>query len=282
MRYIIKEEKVNIDTQPDLEKNLSHLTEFDLWILRKTHNLSEHIQTLYSTMMIKDILPLLEEYILSPFDFYLEVQKEKSSPFSTSVLLHCFTIFLQHLELFFPVLCHNIAYYIPYNTVRNKTIAPTILEYKCNIFSDIIAKIQEIKINLGYMKHDAIDLILCTTGDIKQFLEEYNSLISKLISIKTLTLVDTTYTIPTNYKTTNIIDTKIGIKKVDTHISKKHSLENLQKEIAYIEDEIQRKKILLGRLVSLGDTRKVDEKKQEIQLLKERLESFKIEVTNIK
>lgn len=282
-RFVLQKE-INQDfIEKTLTENMDQLNDFDLWILKQSLNLLEQFELLKRNNNFIEILPLLEEYLLSYFDLYIEIQKEKKSKYSDLVLSYCFVIFLKHLSFYFPVLCTNIENFFNFNTIKTEGISLSTMEYKCNIFSEIITTIQNLKIKNGYMKHEKIDLILCASADIKLFLEENIKLIQALIHTKEIRILEYTEIVPDNYIFEQLIDTKIAIKKTEwLWISKKESLEKTKKEIAYIEDEIQRKKLLLGRILPLATNEKINEKKSEINALKEKLENFKRELLEIK
>ncbi len=103
------------------------------------------------------------------------------------------------------------------------------------------------------------------------FLNEYQEIFTNIISIKNLTISEEKTTFPDGYLKADIIDIHLGIRKIDQQHTKKESKEDICKQIAEIEDEIQRKKILLGRILPLGDMAKIKAKKEEIEQLKSHL-----------
>ncbi len=263
------------DLSQKLNKNISKFTPFDLWIIKQTNELIYRINEHRKTDKYLEWLELLERYIIEYFDHYVEIQKIYSSQYSSDIMSYCLIFLLQYLEDYLPLLCYSIRQYFDYSTLVLDPIIIEVPEYKANIFNDLITKIQELKLQNGYMKHELIDVNIQCGPDMHNFLVEYKPVFMGMLPIRELEIWEQKEICSDDYLWEHIIDIRLGIKKVENKQTKKETIEEISKHIAEIEDEIQRKKILLGRILPLGDMQKIKEKKVEIEQLKEYLSTLK-------
>ncbi len=270
-RYAFYEKDLDNTISTTLKDNLDSFNPFDLWILKQINEIRYNIKENMSNNKHIDTLSLLEHFITEHLDHYIEIQKYTSTAYSFTILQYCVLFLLQEIEIYTPLLCKTIQNIFDYTSIELPPITIESLEYKSVIFNDIITKIKELKLQNNYMKHEKIDCIIQCWPDMHYFLQEYKAIITNIFPIEKLEISEDKIKIPSEYIEDTIIDISLWIKKVDNIQTKKESQEEIRKHIAEIEDEIQRKKILLGRILPLWDNEKIKAKKEEIQQLKNHL-----------
>lgn len=159
-RFTFNQDSVDPNISDILTQNINTLNEFDLRMLDKTNETVDRILEYSKNNKYLEIMPILEEYILSYLDHYLEIQKHYESKYSKNIIAYCLIFLLQNIDIYLPLLCYQIAQQFNYTTITIKKVPVHIMEYKANIFNDIITNIQELKLRNNYMNHEHIDCII--------------------------------------------------------------------------------------------------------------------------
>lgn len=274
-RFVFQDITIPKNLSEILTENIAEFTTFDGWIINKVNEMHETIGKNMQAEKYLEIMPILEEFLMSYFDHYLEIQKIQPSKYGGQIMKYCLMYLLQNIELYFPLLCHQIQKKLDYSQYYIHQIQVQTMEYKANILNDIIIKIQELKLAHAYMKHEPINVVIQCGPDICAFLKDHTAILETMIILKNIEISESKTDLSQEYIWDTIIDINVGIQKIQKTQTKKEVREGIIKQIEALEDEIQRKKILLGRILPTGNIQKIKEKKEEITQLKESLEQLK-------
>ena len=156
--------------------------------------------------------------------------------------------------------------------------------YKINIFSEVVDKINQMKQKIWLKKHEVADIFVQANPDFLNFLHNNESIFRLLTKIQSVNLLRSNEDIPKWCEVDNVINILVWIKKPDkvTVEIKKDVLADLETEYREKTDHLQHLKALFASIYWNADDAIVDKKRQEIANLQSDIEELEFKIWKLK
>ena len=266
------------------------LTEFDNWML---HNIKMIIEDFnYQISEGKYLLfwkKMVDYYSQLFCDKYLNITKIVNNEKTKQIMILMGIIFLDLCYPFTPNIISEIKskFHIDYQWINILNLDKLDLNeknYKINIFSEVIDKINQMKQKIWLKKHEVADIFIQANPDLLNFLHENESVFRLLTKIQSINLLRSNEEIPSWCEIDNVINILVWIKKPDkvTVEIKKDVLVDLETEYREKSEHLQHLKGLFASIYWNMDGDLVEKKRQEISNLQNEIEELEFKIWKLK
>lgn len=266
------------------------LTEYDN---RMLHNIKMILEDFnYQTSEGKYLTfwkKLLNYYSQLFCDKYINITKIVSNEKTKWIMFLLWIIFLDLSYPFIPNIVSEIKskFNIDYQWINVLNLSALELiekNYKINIFTEMLDKINQMKEKIWLKKHEVADVFIQANPDLLNFLHENESVFRLLTKIQSINLLRTNESMPSWCETDNVINILVWIKKPDKVAVeiKKDILSELENEYREKTEHLQHLKALFASIYWNADDELVEKKRQEISNLQNSIEELEFKIWKLK
>ena len=265
------------------------ITDYDIWIL---HNLKIVLDEFSYQVKENNYLSiwkkLLENYSAFFCDKYINISKIINNENTYPIMFFITIVYLDLLYPFIPNFVTEIKnkFQIDYQwiTLQNLEFITREKNYKINIVTELVDKINDMKQKIWLKKHEVIDVYVQANPDFLNFLKLNESVVRLLTKIQNISLLWFHEEIPSWCEIDNVINISIWILKPDiVQVEvKKDVLADLETEHKEKLEHIQHLKTLFASVYSNADPEIVEKKRQEIAALQAQIEDIEFQIGKLK
>ena len=295
-RYIFWKYKEKYNNWPikinDILFNIQEwwITEYDNWML---HNMKMILEDYNYQLSEKKYLSfwkkLIDNYSQLFCDKYVNITKIINNDKTKWIMILIWILFLDLCYPFIPNIVSEIKskFNIDYqgiNIFNLNTLELKEKNYKINILSEVVDKINQMKQKIGLKKHEVADVFVQANPDLLNFLHENESIFRLLTKIQSISLLRSNEEIPKWCEIDNVINILVWVKKPDVVAVeiKKDVLVDLETEYREKVDHLQHLKALFASIYWNADDDLVEKKRQEIANLQNDIEGLEFKIGKLK
>ncbi len=251
------------------------------------------IRAYYSTMeFITDTTSYLDngknkiskwiEFVNSFFDIYVQSFKQFKEENTSDIILLLSYLILNNSLKIVPIISDKILTIFDFWQKTINIPEKLILEkdYKAFVFMDIINNIKTVKQEHNIPKHEKINIQIFINNETRAFFETHKDLAKQILNIENLFFVASESEITNSIKS-QIFDIPYWISIQNETKSKKTVKIELLQQVDELEQELQRKKILLTKVISNLSTEQIQTRRNEIEDLKKQIEDLKDSINSL-
>ncbi len=269
--------------------NSGELTDYDNRILHNlkailddfNYQISEHK---YLSIWKK----LLENYSSFFCDKYINISKIVNNENTYHIMMFVWIVYLDLLYPYIPNFVSQIKskFKIDYQWLNPKNIdfIPKEKNYKINIFTEVVDKINNMKQKIWMKKHEVVDVFVQANPDFLNFLQWNESIFRLLTKIQNINLLWFHEDMPSGCEVDNVINISVWIKKpeiIQVEI-KKDVLADLESEYREKLEHVQHLKSLFTSIYWSADPDLLNKKRQEISALQAEIEDLEFKIRKLK
>lgn len=270
--------------------NSEWISDYDNWML---HNIKMVLDDFVYQVSEKNYLSvwkkIINNYVSFFCDKYINITKITRNENTNEIMFFIWAVFLKLLYPYMPNIVSEIQdkFDIDWQWLSMKDIKDIELNgknYKINIFTEVIDKINLLKDQLGIKKHEFIDVVVQANPDLLNFLQENESIFRLLTRIQHISLIRPHEDIPDWYKVDNVINISVWIRKPeDISIeARKDVLTELEAEYREKTEHLQHLKSLFASIYGNADSELMEKKRQEITNLQSDIEELEFKIGKLK
>ena len=222
-------------------------------------------------------------------DKYINITKITRNENTNEFMFFIWAVFLKLLYPYIPNIVSEIQNKFDIDwqwlTIQDlKDIELSGKNYKINIFTEVIDKINSLKDQLGIKKHEFVDIVVQANPDLLSFLQENESIFRLLTKIQHMSLIRPHEEMPIWYKVDNVINISVWIRKPE-NVSieiKKDVLAELEWEYREKIEHLQHLKSLFASIYWNADSELMEKKRQEISNLQNDIEDLEFKIWKLK
>jgi len=270
--------------------NSEWISDYDNWML---HNLKMVLDDFVYQISEQNYLSvwkkIINNYVSFFCDKYINITKITRNENTNELMFFIWAVFLKLLYPFIPNIVSEIQskFNIDWQWLSIQDFKEIELNgknYKINIFTEVVDKINLIKDQLGIKKHEFVDVVVQANPDLLTFLQENESIFRLLTKIQHISLIRPHEEMPNWYKVDNVINISVWIRKPD-NISvevKKDVLTELEWEYREKTEHLQHLKSLFASIYWNADSELMEKKRQEITNLQNDIEELEFKIWKLK
>lgn len=295
-RYIFWKYKEKYNNEPVKIKDI--LSEIQEWWIteydnRMLHNMKMILEDFnYQVSEEKYLLfgkKLIDNYSQLFCDKYVNITKIINNNQTKWIMILIGIIFLNLCYPFIPNIISEIKnkFNIDYQWINVLNLGALELKeknYKINIFSEVVDKINEMKQKIWLKKHEVADVFVQANPDLLNFLHENESIFRLLTKIQSIGLLRSNEEMPKWCEIDNVINILVWVKKPDIVAVeiKKDVLVDLETEYREKVDHLQHLKALFASIYWNADADLIEKKRQEISDLQNDVEDLEFRIGKLK
>jgi len=266
------------------------ITEYDNWMLHNMKMILEDYKYQVSeNKYLSFWKKLIENYAQLFCDKYVNITKIINNEETKWIMLLIWIIFLDLCYPFIPNIISEIKskFNIDYQWINILNLNDLELKeknYKINIFSEVVDKINQMKKKIWLKKHEVADVFVQANPDFLNFLHDNESIFRLLTKIQSVNLLRSNEDMPKWCEVDNVINILVWVKKPDIVAVeiKKDVLVDLETEYREKTDHLQHLKALFASIYWNADDDLVEKKRQEISNLQEEIEDLEFKIGKLK
>lgn len=273
----------------DISDHLGQLNSYDTWMIGKLQVVVDQVGKYYGKFMLGEALQDTIDMVRHDFcDRYIEITKLQQSPYTPKVMLYTLLTVCKLLHPVVPHVTEKLRQLLGWEGILMTSAWPELSfevekNYKMNLLMDMISQWRHLRQQATEKPHEKVVLLVQANKQIQDLVAEHSSLIQHIIHAQEILYKDEFAEIEDEFHTTLIMDIKVGVKGVKS-VDWKQKLVDLEKQVEEEENFLQRTRAMLTNddFAKKASTEVVEEKKQKMQEVKQRIIQIQLEIQRIK
>lgn len=260
----------------NLKTEWKKLSEFDILFFHKTNEFVNKIDNMSYLENGKEKYEEVSLFLKNFFDVYVQIVKDVKEENTLDLLLFLSYRLLNKLLEIVPIIAEKLIQIFGFEDIILELEEEFIEQkkYSAHIFIDMVKSIKKLREENNIKKHQEIDMQIKISGDWKDFFNNHIAIVKSILRTNEIEVLNWDQDIDYDIRWT-IFGIEYGIKLTNNQASKKDIILDIKNEIKITEDELQRKKILLTKIIASLSNEDIQARRDEIECLKNKLEELK-------
>ncbi len=273
----------------DIEKNLSKLNDFDLWMVDQVNELTKISWDSFKKFHLGEFAHSIVQTVWHSFcDWYIEITKIQKSDYTDKVMIYSLGTMLKILHPYTPFITEKLWNLVWFEGMliaqeRPSEIASAEKNYKINLLMNSISELRNLRSKSDTKPHEKAEIIIQANTETTKFFQKYTDLIATIVNASSVLFMLEDEEIPADFDVQVIVNIKVGLKGVKI-IDNKTKLAQLEKQLQDEQMFLQDLRMIISNSSFLSNAPKdlVETKKKKMEEVKQKIDKISLEISKLK